>query len=250
MTKTNNIRVLDRALDVIEAFSFKNPELSLAEIAEQTNLPSATVYRVILTLINRGYLEKDSSSGKYKLGMGFVKVGGTVIQTLDLVKIATPHLQKLAKLTELNVNLSVLYKGDALCLVNIESFHKFGYEIKVGERLPIYAGALSKSILAFLSDEEIKSYLSSPLQVFTPRTIAKREQLIEELDEIRKRGYSQSFGELTLDVTAYACPIFNYENKVVGGVSISGPDYFFNEESNLLGELENTASTISEELGY
>ncbi|WP_066174885.1 IclR family transcriptional regulator [Bacillus marinisedimentorum] len=248
----NSIRALDRAFDIIESFSFKEPLLTLVEIAEKTGLANATVHRSLKTMIDRGYIEKDSKTGKFKLGMEFVRVGGVVVQSTDVVSIATPFLEKLAKTTELNTNLSVYDRGKALCLINIESFHRFGHEIKVGQRLPIYAGALSKAIFAALPEQEIEKIISQDLELFTPNTIAEKEVLLNELNIIKERGYSVSKGELSLGVKAFAKPLFNYEHKMVGGIAISGPDYFIKEEmeENLLNELNNTADEISKELGF
>lgn len=251
-TKSISIRSLDRAFDIIETFTFKEPLLSLVEIADRTKLPLATVHRILHTIMERGYIEKDKKTGKYKLGMEFIRVGGIVVQSVDLVSIATPFLEELAKTTELNVNLSVYDRGKALCLINIESFHRFGYEVKVGQKLPIYAGALSKVIFAHLNEEEIQQIISQDLELFTPETIAKKEVLLSELERIRENGYSFSKGELTLGVKAFGHPVFNYENKLAAGIAISGPEIFLKKEkeSELLDELKKTAAQISKELGY
>jgi len=250
--KSSSIRSIDRAFDIIESFTFKEPLLSLVEIADKTGLPLATVHRILNTIMERGYIEKDKKTGRYKLGMEFIRVGGIVVHSIDLVCVATPFLEELAKTTELNVNLSVYDRGKALCLINIESFHKFGYEIKVGQKLPIYAGALSKVIFAHLSDEEIMQIISQDLELFTPETISKKEELLRELTTIKENGYSFSKGELSLGVKAFGHPVFNYENNLIGGIAISGPEFFVKEEkeSELIQDLKKAATLISGELGY
>lgn len=252
MDNSQKVRAVERAFDIIESFTFRDSELTLVEISERTGLALATVHRSIQTMIKRGYIEQDPISGKFRLGMQFVRVGGIVIQRIDVVRIATPYLQELSKRTEQNVNMSIYDGGEALCLVNIESFHNFQYGIKVGQRLPIYAGALSKVILAHLSEQEIGRLLSEKLESFTPQTIAEEDTLWEELKSIRRRGYAHSGGELALGAAALAAPVFNYENKLVAGIAISGPEHFYTTEKvgGFITELLSTAAAISRELGY
>ncbi|GED71303.1 IclR family transcriptional regulator [Brevibacillus reuszeri] len=252
MDVTSKVRAVDRAFDIIESFTFKEPELTLLEISQRTGLALATTHRSIQTMIKRGYIEQDPISGKLRLGMQFVKLGGIVIQRIDLTRIAAPFLQELSKKTEQNVNMSIYDKGEALCIVNIESFHNFQYGIKVGQRLPIYAGALSKVILAHLPNQELITLLSNKLESFTPLTISQEMRLREEVEEIQKRGYARSSGELALGVAALAAPIYNYENKMVAGIAISGPEHYFADEkvNNFVVELLETATKISKELGF
>lgn len=245
-------RSIDRALDIIETFTFRDPELTLVEISRRTGLPIATVHRAIQTMMARGYIEQDPISGKYRLGMEFVRVGGIVIQRIDLVKVATPFLRELSRKTEQHANLSIYDRGEALCLINIESFHSFRQGIQVGQRLPIYAGALSKVILAYLPLEKIAELISDNLVSYTPQTIAQKEALLDELTVIRLKGYAESRGELALGAAALAAPVYNYKNKVVAGISVSGPEHFYNGDKVefFRQELLTTAAEISRELGY
>ncbi len=252
MEGSSTVRAVDRAFDVIETFTFKEPELTLQEISQRTGLALATTHRSIQTMIKRGYIEQDPISGKFRLGMQFVKLGGIVIQRIDLTRIATPFLQELSKKTEQNVNMSIYDKGEALCLVNIESFHNFQFGIKVGQRLPIYAGALSKVIMAHLPNQELAILLSNKLESFTPYTISQEMTLRAELEEIRRNGVARSGGELALGAAAIAAPVYNYENKMVAGIAISGPEHYFTGEQTeaFTSELLATAAVISKELGF
>lgn len=246
------IRSVERALEIIETFSMREREQTLVEISKKTGLPLTTVHRNVQTLMKKGYLEQDEISGKFRPGMQFLRIGGIIIQGFDLVQKATPHLQRLAKATELNVNLSVYEGGEGLCLVNIESFHNFGYEIKVGQKIPIYAGALSKLILAYLPEKEFES-LSDTFQTFTPITISQREELKKSLEAIRVQGYAKSEGELQIGAVAYAAPIFNYDGKLEAGIAITGPEHFFTTEekrSFYKKAILQTAEEISNDMGY
>jgi IclR family transcriptional regulator, KDG regulon repressor len=247
-----NVRVLERAFDIIECFTEKDFELSLVQISERANLPLATTHRSIHTMMDRGYIDQNPKTGKYRLGMHFVRLSGLVIGRLDIIRIATPYLEDLSQRTGQNVNLSIYDQSKALCLVNIESFHNFLMGIKVGQRLPIYAGALSKVILAHLPDEVISQALSDDLAIFTPHTITHKESLLQELNNIKQKGYATSKSELATGAGAIAAPIFDYSSQSVAGISISGPEHHYtNPHSNeFLTEILLTAQLISKELGY
>ncbi|MFD1019837.1 IclR family transcriptional regulator [Thalassobacillus hwangdonensis] len=251
MSKEVTIRSVDRALTIIESFTHKDSELTLKQISIKTGIALTTVHRIMQTLLAKGFIELDQESGKYRLGVKFVRLGGIVIKRTDIVNNSYPWLKKLAQETELNVNLSVYDNQEALCLINIESFHHFGFEIKVGQRMPIYAGALSKAILAYLPEEELNS-LSNEFEAVTPLTISQKTQLQEEIQQIRTHGYAQSHGELALGAIAYAAPIFNHEGQIAAGIAISGPINFLPEHKRqqYIDALLRASSQISQEMGY
>ncbi|MDR6123117.1 IclR family KDG regulon transcriptional repressor [Bacillus sp. SLBN-46] len=249
--KNQNIRALERAFDIIEAFTLEYSELTLTEISSRTSLSLATIHRFIQTMMARGYIEQDPISSRYKLSKQFVRLGGIVVRGLDLVQTAMPYLQELSNNTSQNCNLSVYDQGKVLCLINIESFKSFFMGIKVGQSLPVYGGALSKVILAHLPTDLISSLISHDLPSFTPQTISHRDLLINELEKIRHQGYAESRGELTIGEAAIAAPIYDYSNEVVAGISLSGPEHHYVEEKQIEFKrlLLETASRISEQLG-
>lgn len=249
--KSQNIRVLERAFDIIEAFTLDDSELTLTEISAKTSLSLATIHRFIQTMLARGYIEQDPITSKYKLSKQFIRLGGIVIRGIDLVQTAMPYLQELSNKTSQNCNLSVYDEGKVLCLINIESFKSYFMGIKVGQSLPVYGGALSKVILAHLPPALISTLISDDLPSFTPQTISHRDLLLKELKKIRKQGYAESRGELTIGEAAIAAPIYDYSNEVVAGISLSGPEHHYVEENQIVFRnlLLQTATLISGQLG-
>ena len=249
--KNHNIRALERAFDIIEAFSLDDSDLTLTEISTKTSLSLATIHRFIQTMLVRGYVEQDPISSKYKLSKQFVRLGGIVVRGLDLVQTAMPYLQELSNKTSQNCNLSVYDQGKVLCLINIESFNSYFMGIKVGQSLPVYGGALSKVILAHLPTELITNLISDDLPSYTPQTISHRDLLLNELEKIRQQGFAESRGELTIGEAAIAAPIYDYSNGVVAGISLSGPEHHYVEEKQIefRNQLLQTATLISRQLG-
>ncbi len=250
-TQSQKVRVLERAFDIIESFTVDESELTLMEISEKTTLSLATIHRSIQTMMARGYIEQDPISGKYRLSMQFLRLGGLVVGSIDLVQTAMPYLQELSKKTSQNCNLSIYDQGKVLCLINIDSFKSYFMGIKVGQRLPIYGGALSKVILAHLPLDTVSNLISDDLPSFTPQTISHKESLLKELEIIREQGFSESRGELTIGEAAIAAPIYDFKNEVVAGISVSGPEHHYieNKQLEFRKELIRTANLISVVLG-
>jgi IclR family acetate operon transcriptional repressor len=183
--------------------------------------------------------------------MQFLRLGGLVVGSIDLVQTAMPYLQELSKKTSQNCNLSIYDQGKVLCLINIDSFKSYFMGIKVGQRLPIYGGALSKVILAHLPLDTVSNLISDDLPSFTPQTISHKESLLKELEIIREQGFSESRGELTIGEAAIAAPIYDFKNEVVAGISVSGPEHHYieNKQLEFRKELIRTAGLISVVLG-
>jgi IclR family KDG regulon transcriptional repressor len=250
MNNNQRLRVLERAFDILEAVA-ADAEITLGEISKRTGLALATAYRSVQTMMARGYIDQDIRTGKYRLGMQLVRLSGQAVSRMDVIRVATPYLQDLSKRTGQNVNLSIYDNGKALCLINMETLQDFMMGIKVGQRLPIHAGALSKVILANLPPEQIPTLLAH-LEPITSHTISHKETLLQELETIRRRGYAVSMGELAIGVAAVAAPLFDYGNRAVAGISLSGPksDYSEDKIDLYIQELLAAARQISRELGF
>jgi DNA-binding IclR family transcriptional regulator len=124
---------------------------------------------------------------------------------------------------------------------------------RVGRRLPLYAGSAGKVLLACLPEDRLREVFATLNMVrLTPNTITDREQLMEELVQIRKKGVAVSHGEWISDASGIAAPIFDQFNEPVGAISISGPTQRFNPRVIELftPPLIHAAVEISRDMGY
>ncbi len=245
----SSIRSIQRALSILKCFDLDNQELSFSEIAQDVDLPKSTVSRILSTLENEGFLVRDPDTAKYKLGHTMYLLGVVAKGTMDIRNIGMPHLEQMTKLTGEIANLYILEDYERVCIAQVSSPNPIQHLVKIGERFPIWAGATGRVILAQL-DETIWIDMVKELKQFTQKTVVDPELFIEDLRDMKKKGYSLSLGEKFSDVGCVAAPVFN-DSGVIGCISISGPVDRFPEDIADYARLVTTAaSQISHKLGY
>lgn len=252
--KLNNS--LDKALKLIDFFIKEEKPIGLSELSRMSGTPKATVYRILTTLEENGYLNRVDSGddrGKYRLGFKFIEVGKIVSENMELRKIALPYMKELGQKTMENVQLIAPVGDEAIYIEKVESPHPVRLYTRVGRRVPFYGGACSRAILTFMRDEEIDNLLKAiELKKITPNTIIDKDKLLETIQQDRKNGYTISYGELEPDTVSIGAPIFNDHGEVIASVSIAGPEGRFQGErlKELISGIKDIATKISTVLGY
>ena len=213
-----------KALDLLSAFSFREPRLSLADLATQTGIPRPRAFRLLTTLEQAGFVAKVS--GEYQLGIKCFVLGNVVASTLNLREKAYAHLQALGDTTGETVHLAVLEEWQVLYLERLQSPRPIGFmRSRVGAVVPAYCTSLGKTLLAFKPPNEVESswLRTQALKPMTPDTITSPRRLLKELRAIRERGYAVDEQEHEVGVRCVAAPVWNHTNEVVAAVSIAGP---------------------------
>jgi len=247
------IQSIDRALQVIELFSLEKPEWGVTEISKNLNIYKSNVYNILTTLVERGFVIKDSKTDKYKLGIKFFELGSVVIKNMDLRKIAHPHIEKLSKEFNETVHLGVLDKGRVISIEREESGQSLSPRIFIGKRAPLHCTAVGKAIMAYLSEDKVSLIIKEKgLEKYTENTITDREKLEKEFLKIRKQGYAVDNMEHEEGVRCVAGPIRDYTGKVIASMSVSGPAFRINGNNipNIAKKVKEYCDCISEEMGY
>ncbi|MGQ9696181.1 MAG: IclR family transcriptional regulator [Thermodesulfobacteriota bacterium] len=247
-----HVEAVLKALDILECFQ-RQPQLSLKKISEVTGLHKSRIMRLCGTLISRGYLLYEGETGQYKLGPKIISLSRSYEQSNDLLSLARPLMRNLAQETGESASLFIVDGLNRLCIAREEGTYSIRYNIIEGQRMPLYAGAGGKVLLAFAEKDLRKKVLKKGhLKKLTPHTINNPKQLLKELEIIREQGYAASFGERDAEVAALAAPIFNHEGKICASLSIAGPISRFSREHNVqhFKILLATAKRLSEMLGY
>ncbi|NLT95482.1 MAG: IclR family transcriptional regulator [Clostridia bacterium] len=250
--KGDTVRSVEKAMDLLLAFSEEKTQLSLPEICAIMNMPKSTVYRLLSTLEKRRFIEHNKLSGKYQLGVPFLRLANIVLKNFDLREIALPVMIELRDLTGETINLYLKRGLERVCIEQAEGIHNLRRFSNIGDVLPLYCGASGKLLLAYQTEDEIEKVIKNGLRAWTQNTITDITTFREELKIIREKGYAYSHGEREIGVTSVAAPIKNHNGMVIAALSISGPDARFNDE-NLLNYTKlviNGAAKISENLGY
>jgi len=253
-TKPNYpIKVLDKTFSILDILLQHGSSMHMTEIAEKLGFYPSTVHRILDTLKHWGYVEQDSHTQKYQLGLKALELGMAKLHQMDLVREATPYLKELVNQCNETVHLGVLEEGEVLYLAKEESSQTIRMISYVGKRAPLHCTALGKVLLTYLSAEERKRILGEKvLPRLTENTITDKRELEKELSKIREQGFALDKEENEKDVHCVAAPIRNYKGDVIAALSISSPIFRIdrNAQNNIKEALLETSKKISKRLGY
>jgi DNA-binding IclR family transcriptional regulator len=218
-------RLVDRAAAILLSYSFGQPLLTLAQLAQAAKLPKPTAYRIVSALVANG-LMRQTEDGRYELGFRLFELGSIVQSRLVLASLAEGAVQTLADETGETVLLAQAeWSSNELVIVaKIDAIHPVGVLSPLGRRSPIALGCLGKAVLAGLPDHLRKDVLGKlPIRRHTERTLVNLRALKGDLDETHERGYALEEGEYLIGVSGVAAPIHLGDPRPLGAIGVVGP---------------------------
>ena len=242
-----------KALSVLELFTEQAETLSIKEIAEKLHTRSGTIFPVLATLTQYGYLERHSESKKYSLGLALLGKGTLVLRRLDIRDRAQPHLKELLTHLNENVHLAILDELKVMYIDRKEAAPSLMIRSYIGKRAPAHCTALGKVLLAHLDDRELQGFLEKEKLVrLTDNTITNPRDFAAELEKVRKDGFAIDNEEFQKGGLCIAAPIKSYQNKVVAWLSVSIPKSRFSDKhaQKIIREVKKAALNTSRSLGY
>ncbi len=215
---------LDKGLRVVEALAqSRSGSETLTSLSRTLGMHRTTVFRMLSTLRARGYVTRESDGDRYRLGVRVLTLAGAVLDDLDIRQVARPSLEALREDAHELVFLSVFDCGEVVTVDRLESDQPLTLRAHIGSRRPAHCTAAGKAFLAVLPPAGLDAILRMPLASFTPRTITHRDQLKQQLDEIRQRGFAWDDEEYFDGVRCVAAPVFGIERRILGVVSLAAP---------------------------
>ena len=214
----NEIQSLARGLKILNLLADAGHGLSVTELAETLGVDKASASRLVSTLAQYGYVERDPATRRFHLGPQVVGLSRSVLARLPLREAARPFLRQLMERTGECAHLAVPAQGKALYVDQVESPATLRVNAAVGTMNPLHCTALGKALLAFGGLP-----LPAVLEAFTPRTITDPETLGRHLEEVRRLGYAVDDEEFDPGVRCIAAPVFDFEGRLAGSMGISGP---------------------------
>lgn len=212
-----------KAIELVETLSRMDAPAGVTSLAQELKLTKSNVFRLLNTLVQRGYVRRYEDTGQYELTLKLWHLGSAVLSRMDLKKIASPYIQDLMRSTKESVHLSVFAEGDVIYIDKVESDQPVRAYSRIGDRPPAHCVATGKALLAYLPEEEQNKVLEGTLEKYTPNTITSSRALRKELETIRRLGYSVNRGEWRESVCGVAAAIRDASGEVVAAVGISGP---------------------------
>lgn len=221
--KIDPIRSIDRAIDILEAFSGDRPALSVDEISKITSLPKSTAYRILCTLERRDLVKFDENSLQYKPGLKLIELGFLFSSLLDLRQESEEILTDLQQKTNQTVLMAVGVESQIAYISRKESTKGLKYSSFVGERRPYLYGVLGPAMLAFLPEKQIENILDQGIPVNSENTITDRDAILKRLEQIRKDQFFIEEEETNIGVTGIGAPIFNSLGEAIAAIGVIGP---------------------------
>ena len=244
------VQSVDRAITILEILA-RAGEAGVTEVAAELGVHKSTAFRLIGTMEARGVVEQTDARGKYRLGIGLVRMAGSTAARIDIVQVARPICKELATETGETVNVAVLVDSSALYLDQIAGASSLQPHNWVGQRRPLHATSSGKALMAHLDAREVDA-LVPRLEAHTAQTVTRRTTLHRHLAEVRERGYAVTVDELEEGLTALAAPIRDAHGDVVASLSISGSTWRLDEETRqaTVPPLLRAARQVSMALGW
>ncbi len=248
---SDNVRSVDRILDLMEILAEERSPISLTELAENTSLSKTTVHRLMQTLCNRDYAEKIGTEG-YVLGPKIIELAGYYIENLELHTIARPFLADLYSEYKLTVHLGKVVE-DKVIYIELMDRKNLRKREGAGIGVPAYTSSIGKCLLAALSGSELDELLyESPLKRYTPNTITDPSEYKKHLKKVRGNGWAMDDEEYLTGRRCIGAPIYDFKGEAVACVSVSGDKNELSDERIpvIRDTVIATAAAISKRMGY
>ena len=243
------VQVIERIFMLIDALASREDAITLKDISEKTGLHPSTAHRILNDLAIGRYVDRPQP-GNYRLGMRLLELGNLVKGRLNVRDAAVLPMRELHKLIQQPVNLS-MRQGDEIVYVERAYSERSGMQVvrAIGGRAPLHLTSVGKLFLAADDPPRIRAYAArTGLQGHTKNSITQLDALERELFKTRQSGHALDNEELELGVRCMAAGVYDDQNKLIAGLSISAPSGRM--EDQWLVKLKETARQISETLGH
>ncbi len=247
------VPALARGLQLLMSFNRDERELTGAELSRRLDLPRASVFRMLQTLEQAGFVERMGDGASYKLGLSVLRLGFEYLASMELTEHGRPVIEHLRDLCGYSAHVVVRDNSEVVFVAKAAGRSAMFHSIQVGARLPAHATVLGRLLLSDLDIQGLQHlYPEEPLPAYTTRTPTTLAQLKGLIDEDRARGYAVSQGGFEIGISTIAAPVFNDRSEVVACVSITVPAQRVQEGEldELISQVRNAATQLTERLSH
>ena len=244
---------LERGLKILELLLDYPEGLQQSEIASELGFAKTSVYRIVMTLLDYGYLVRNEETKTLRLSRKLVAMGSRTLAEEDLMTTSVDVLKALRDKVKETVLIGTIVETELVVLGQVLGSQPFKFSVDLGTRLPLHAAAPGKAILAWLPAKERNEILLKISYVrFNERTIGNVQDYVQELEQTASDGYAVDRGEQLLGIHCVAAPVFNRHGYPIASIWTTGPvDRIRQSDLADVGKLVvEHARTISARLGY
>jgi len=253
MASEGLVKSAKKIFQILEELSQNGGRMKLKDISNNLGYPPSTVHRLLNTLTDLGYVDQDSQSSDYLIGVKVLSLAASSLDGLDLGNIAYNYLTNLRDKTGETANLAINDGNESLYIQKVESKAMVRVFSLIGKRAPLHATGVGKIMMADLTWREVEDILEETgLPRITKYTITELEEMKSELEKIRDRGYAYDNEECELGAFCVAAPVRDYSGRVVASMSVSIPTNRFSKttKEKLIKEVLIESNKLSEKLGF
>lgn len=246
------VQSLGRAFAILEEVAHHPDGISLADLSRRVGLHNSTTFHLVKTMVTLGYIRQTRDTKRYHVGRRLFSLAASSRGDIDLVGVATPILEDLARETGESSHLAIRSGDEVVVVVRLAGTGAFQLQERRGGVRPAHATALGKVLLAALAPEQLERFLATyPLEAHTAKTITEPERLRDEIARVRARGIAYDDGEFNAEVRCVAVPVVDFTGQVAAAIGISGPVWRLTLQSlqETSARVQAAADRLSAELG-
>jgi DNA-binding IclR family transcriptional regulator len=251
------IQTVRNCLRVLAAFRNQD-ELGVTELSRRLELHKNNVFRLLATLQEEGYVEKNDATDRYRLGSACLELAQAFSRNRSLPVLARPFLVELCRATGESAHLGVLSRFEVIQLEGELPDRLLVTSPRVARRLPVHCSGLGKVLIgcgepALLEAYDREVLSQGPLERFTPTTLVDRDKLFAHLHTVGAQGYALDLEECEPGLCCAAAPVHDASGRVVAALSVSGPSLRLDPrtlEEETVQLVRESAEKLSEALGH
>ncbi len=218
-----DVKSAARTVELLELLATRqNRPARLRELSEALDAPRSSIYALIRTLSERGWVRTDETGTLYSIGIRALLAGTTYLDTDPYLRIVQPHINDLSVKLDETIHFGRLDRGDIVYLATKESSQYLRPFSRVGRRLPAFSTAMGKSLLAERLGQGLDAHLPREFTPLTPNTIVDYDALVRDLELTRERGYAIDDEENYAGVTCFGFAL-RYASPATDAISCSVP---------------------------
>ncbi|MGP4039427.1 IclR family transcriptional regulator [Gracilibacillus sp. D59] len=249
-----SVQSVERTFSILEILAEHPNGLSITALSKEINLAKSTTHRLLRTLTARGYVQQDSQSGYYLLGIQCLVLASSLLNNMDIRTMAKDALHTLAKQSGEVVHLCIHDKNEVVYIDKVESDQTLRMYSQIGRRALMHCTGVGKALLSGFTVDQLDNLITEKgLPEFTETTITDKVELEKELMRIKERGYAIDEQEHETGIRCIAAPIYDHDGNVIAAISIAGPaDRVTIERAkgDLAQAILDQSKHISAKLGY
>ena len=243
---------LEKGLKILSLFDSETHRLTQTEISRMLALNMTSTYRFVNTLVELGYLEKDSKTKEIGLGIRSLALSTNIIRSSDELRLIKKLVDQVYNRYNITIDVAFMVDDNFMRAYQREAKEMLTYHLPAVARNSLHNTSIGKAYLSTLSDDTLKETIARvELEAKTKNTIMNKDQLLKEIERTRDRGYAMCVEEYLPGLITIGAPLINLDTgRGLGGVSfdfsIIQKDAQIMEEkySGLIMELARSISEV------